>query len=48
MNNEGIVVEFLSSPIAASTFNVLNAEGRNVALCLVTLEPATDNIDAII
>ena len=48
MNNEGIVVEFLSSPIAASTFNVLNAEGRNVALCLVTLEPVVEKIDAII
>jgi NADH dehydrogenase [ubiquinone] 1 alpha subcomplex assembly factor 3 len=48
MNDHGIVVEFLSSAIAASTFNVLNAEGRNVALCLVTLVPVEERIDAIV
>ncbi len=49
MNNLGIVVEFLSSPIAASTFNVLNAEGRNVALALVTLVPVEEKpVDAIV
>jgi len=35
----GIILELSTTPHAASTFNVLNGEGRNVAAALLTLEP---------
>ena len=35
----GIVVEATSTMNAASTFNLLSAEGRNVAAALLTLQP---------
>ena len=40
----GIVVEATSTMNAASTFNLLNGEGRNVGAALLTLEPV-DPID---
>lgn len=36
---KGIVVEATSTMNAASTFNLLSAEGRNVAAALLTLQP---------
>ncbi len=36
--DNGIVVEMLGTVSAASTFNVLNSEGRNVAAALLTLK----------
>lgn len=36
---KGIVIEQMSTGSAASTFNVLNAEGRNVAAALLTCKP---------
>ena len=36
---KGIVVEATNTANAASSFNVLNAEGRHVAAALLTLEP---------
>ena len=38
----GIIVEILTTVNAASTFNVLNSEGRNVAAALLTLKPNRD------
>lgn len=35
----GIVVEATNTANAASTFNILNGEGRNVAAALLTLQP---------
>jgi uncharacterized protein len=40
--SKGIVIEASNSVNAASTFNVLNGEGRNVAAALMTLEPYPD------
>ena len=37
--SKGIVVEVASTVHAASNFNVLNAEGRNVGAALLTLKP---------
>jgi NADH dehydrogenase [ubiquinone] 1 alpha subcomplex assembly factor 3 len=37
--SRGIVIEATSTANAASTFNILNAEGRNVAAALLTAEP---------
>lgn len=39
MKAMGTFVEFVSTPIAASTFNVLCAEGRNCAAAILTLKP---------
>lgn len=39
---KGIVVEASNTINAASTFNVLNGEGRNVAAALLTLQPIDD------
>lgn len=36
--DHGIVVEMLGTVSAASTFNVLNSEGRNVAAALLTMK----------
>jgi NADH dehydrogenase [ubiquinone] 1 alpha subcomplex assembly factor 3 len=38
----GIACEIMKTPDAAATFNLLNAEGRNVVAALLTLEPVTD------
>jgi uncharacterized protein len=40
--SKGIVIEASNTVNAASTFNVLNLEGRNVAAALLTLEPYND------
>mmetsp|Transcript_11392 Transcript_11392/g.11419 ORF Transcript_11392/g.11419 Transcript_11392/m.11419 type:complete len:164 (-) Transcript_11392:159-650(-) len=37
--SKGIIVEAMATKHAASTFNVLNSEGRNVAAALLTLKP---------
>lgn len=37
--SKGVVVEASATPYAASTFNVLNQEGRNVAAALLTMQP---------
>lgn len=39
----GIMLELSTTPHAASTFNVLNGEGRNVAAALLTLHPRETN-----
>jgi len=36
---KGIVIEASNSVSAASTFNILNGEGRNVAAALLTKKP---------
>ena len=45
MKEKGIIVEFSSSINAASTFNVLNAEGRNVAAALIAMPDIEDEED---
>lgn len=40
----GIVVEQSTTSNAASTFNVLNSEGRNVAAALLTMEPYPNRV----
>jgi len=40
--SKGIIVEAQSSANAATTFNVLNSEGRNVACALLTVLPVTE------
>jgi len=42
--NKGIVVEFSDTANAASTFNVLVGEGRNVGAALLTNKPASEEI----
>ena len=42
---KGIVVEVSSTVHAASTFNVLNSEGRSVGAALLTLEDMDDEED---
>ncbi len=37
--DKGVIIEASDSVNAAATFNILNAEGRNVAAALLTLEP---------
>ena len=37
--SKGIVIEPTSTISAASSFNILNSEGRNVAAALLTIEP---------
>ena len=37
--SKGIIVEPMSTKNAASTFNVLNGEGRNIAAALLTIKP---------
>ena len=39
--SKGIVLEVASTIHAASNFNVLNAEGRNIGAALLTLQPIT-------
>ncbi len=41
-SKRGIIVEASDTVNAASTFNVLNAEGRHVAAALITMEPYAD------
>jgi uncharacterized protein len=43
--SRGIVVEASSTMSAAATFNLLSAEGRNVAAALLTLQPTVPEID---
>lgn len=39
----GIILEATDSPSAASSFTILNSEGRNVAAALLTREPVPDS-----
>ena len=39
MRSQGIVVEVTNTVSAASTFNILNQEGRNVAAAILTNHP---------
>ena len=39
MRSQGLVVEVTSTVSAASTFNILNQEGRNVAAAILTCQP---------
>lgn len=39
MRDQGIVVEVTNTVSAASTFNILNQEGRNVAAAILTCQP---------
>ncbi|RYH07453.1 hypothetical protein EON65_41750 [archaeon] len=41
----GIVIEATDTKNAAATFNVLNAEGRNVAAALLTIKPPLVSVD---
>ena len=41
--SKGIVLEVASTIHAASSFNVLNAEGRNIGAALLTLQPIVAN-----
>jgi uncharacterized protein len=41
--SKGISVEACTTPHAAGSFNILNAEGRNVVAALLTLKPVNDN-----
>eukprot|EP01039_Chlorochromonas_danica_P001671 gene1673-1825_t len=43
--SKGIIIEAMDTKNAASTFNIMNAEGRNVAAALLTLKPLPDEID---
>jgi uncharacterized protein len=44
---QGIAIELLDSVKAASMFNVLNGEGRNIAAALLTLKPVLDENEII-
>jgi NADH dehydrogenase [ubiquinone] 1 alpha subcomplex assembly factor 3 len=41
LNDLGFQIEILSSKQAASTYNVLSEEGRNIALALLPLIPTS-------
>jgi uncharacterized protein len=43
---KGIVIEATNTINAAASFNILNAEGRNVCAALLTLQPTTGNLAA--
>lgn len=42
---KGIIVEAMSTRSAATTFNVLNGEGRNIAAALLTMKPLPQEDD---
>jgi NADH dehydrogenase [ubiquinone] 1 alpha subcomplex assembly factor 3 len=44
----GIQVEVLNSKIACSTFNVLNAEGRDVALAAIPIVPTSHSGETLV